>query len=96
MRYNENEPGNKAQGVQKAVSDYSETMKSFLADTGVRQELIERAMQLYQSGQEAELVRFLKLRRCNMVEDMHECQRKIDRIDYLIRQIKNNNHRKED
>ena len=78
------------------VSDYSETMKSFLADTGVRQELIERAMQLYQSGQEAELVRFLKLWRCNMVEDMHECQRKIDRIDYLIRQIKNNNHRKED
>ena len=29
-------------------------------------------MQLCQSGQEAELVRFLKLRRCNMVEDMHE------------------------
>lgn len=78
------------------VSDYSETMKSFLADTGVRQELIERAMQLYQSGQEAELVRFLKLQRCNMVEDMHECQRKIDRIDYLIRQTKNNHHRKED
>ena len=78
------------------VSDYSETLKSFLTDTGVRQELIERAMQLYQSGQEAELVRFLKLRRCDMVEDMHECQRKIDRIDYLIRQTKNNNHRKED
>jgi hypothetical protein len=70
-------------------------MKSFLADTGVRQELIERAMQLYQSGQEAELVRFLKLRRCDMVEDMHECQRKVDRIDYLIRQA-NNNRRKED
>ena len=77
------------------MSDYSETMKSFLADTGVRQELIERAMQLYQSGQEAELVRFLKLRRCDMVEEMHECQRKVDRIDYLIRQAKNN-HRKED
>lgn len=77
------------------VPDYSETMKSFLADTGVRQELIERAMQLYQSGQEAELVRFLKLRRCDMVEDMHECQRKVDRIDYLIRQA-NNNRRKED
>ena len=78
------------------VSDYAETMQSFLADIGVRQELIERAMQLYQSGQEAELVRFLKLQRCNMVEDMHECQRKIDRIDYLIRQTKNHNHRKED
>ena len=82
--------------MQRTVSDYSETLKSFLTDIGVRQELIERAMQLYQSGQEAELVRFLKLQRCNMVEDMHECQRKIDRIDYLIRQTKNNNHRKED
>ena len=78
------------------VSDYSETMKSFLADTGVRQELIERAMQLCRSGQEAELVKFLKLQRCEMVEDMHECQRKVDRIDFLIRQAKNNNRRKED
>ena len=82
--------------MQKTVSDYSETLKSFLTDTGVRQELIERAMQLCRAGQEAELVRFLKLQRCDMVEDMHECQRKIDRIDYLIRQTKNNNHRKED
>ena len=74
------------------MSDYSETLKSFLTDTGVRQELIERAMQLHRSGQEAELVRFLKLQRCEMVEDMHECQRKVDRIDYLIRQTKNNIH----
>ena len=78
------------------MSDYSGTLKSILIDTGVRQELIERAMQLCRSGQEAELLRFLKLQRCYMVEDMHECQRKIDRIDYLIRQTKNNNHRKED
>ncbi len=78
------------------MSDYSETMKSFLAETGVRQELIERAMRYYRSGQEAELVRFLKLRRCKMVEDMHACQRKVDRIDYLIREIKDHNHRKED
>ena len=77
------------------MSDYSGTLKSILIDTGVRQELIERAMQLCRSGQEAELLRFLKLQRCYMVEDMHECQRKIDRIDYLIRQT-NNNHRKED
>ena len=82
--------------MQKTMSDYSETLKSFLTDTGVRQELIERAMQLHRSGQEAELVRFLKLQRCEMVEDMHECQRKVDRIDYLIRQTKNNNCRKED
>ena len=77
------------------MSDYSGTLKSILIDTGIRQELIERAMQLCRSGQEAELLRFLKLQRCYMVEDMHECQRKIDRIDYLIRQT-NNNHRKED
>ncbi|MBR3016390.1 MAG: hypothetical protein IKH57_04830 [Clostridia bacterium] len=82
--------------MQKTMSDYSETLKSFLTDTGVRQELIERAMQLHRSGQEVELVRFLKLQRCDMVEDMHECQRKIDWIDYLIRQTKNNHCRKED
>ena len=81
--------------MYNTVSDYSETMKSFLADTTVRHELIEWAMQLYQTGQEAELVRFLKLQRCDMVEEMHECQRKVDRIDYLIRQTIKNNHRKE-
>ncbi len=81
--------------MQKTMSDYSETLRSFLCDTDVRQELTERAMQLYQSGQEAELVRFLKMRRCDMVEEMHECQRKVDQIDYLIRQAINN-HRKED
>lgn len=78
------------------MSEYLETLKICLSDTGVRQDLIEQAMQLYRSGQEDDLVRFLKMRRCNMVEDMHECQRKIDRIDFLIRQTKNNNHRKED
>ena len=78
------------------MSDYSETLKSSLADTGVQQELIERAVQLYRSGQEAELVRFLKLRRCDMVEDMHVLQRKVDRIDFLIRQTIRNIRLKED
>lgn len=80
--------------MQNTVSDYSETLKSFLTDTGVQQELIELAMQLCQSGQEAELIRFLKLRRCDMVEEMHEYQRKVDRIDYLIRQAKKITERK--
>jgi transcription initiation factor TFIIIB Brf1 subunit/transcription initiation factor TFIIB len=97
MCNNKNENKEKMnQGEQKTMSEYSETLKTCLSDTGVRQDLIEQAMQLYRSGQEDELVRFLKMQRCEMVEDMHKCQRKLDRIDFLIRQTKNNNHRKED
>ena len=70
------------------MTDYTETLKTGLVDVGMRQELVDRAMELCRTGQADDLVRFLKVQRCELVEKMHESQRKVDRLDYLIRQTK--------
>ena len=49
-------------------------------DTGI-------AEKLYESGQKDELIRFFKKCRCTLVDEMHESQRKVDRMDYLIRRV---------
>ncbi|MBQ9708486.1 MAG: hypothetical protein IJV66_04805 [Firmicutes bacterium] len=56
-----------------------------LSDIGCSTEQEKKAKMLYESGQKAELIRYLKCCRCNLVDEMHESQRKVDRIDYLIR-----------
>ena len=42
------------------------------------------ARKLYDLGQNAELIRYLKKCRCGLIDEMHESQRKVDRMDYLI------------
>jgi HD superfamily phosphohydrolase len=56
-----------------------------LSDIGCSTEQEKKAKMLYESGQKAELIRYLKCCRCSLVDEMHESQRKVDRIDYLIR-----------
>ncbi len=70
--------------------DYEEALKAGLEETGTDRETISRAVELYRSGRGKDLVRLLKAQRCGLVEEMHESQRRVDRIDYLIRQSKNN------
>ena len=71
------------------MSDYTHTLKACMEDAGMSQDAVTKAMELYQSDARDELVRFLRLQRCELVEEMHESQRKVDRMDYLIRQSKN-------
>ena len=71
------------------MSDYTHTLKACMEDAGMSQDAVTKAMELYQSDARDELVRFLRLQRCELVEEMHESQRKLDRMDYLIRQSKN-------
>ena len=70
--------------------DYAETLKSGLEETGTDHEIIRRAIELYRCGQNNDLIKLLKAQRCGLVEEMHESQRRVDRIDYLIRRSKNN------
>ena len=60
-------------------------MMECLSDIGCSDEQEKKAKMLYDSGQKAELIRYLKSCRCGLVDEMHESQRKVDRIDYLIR-----------
>ena len=41
---------------------------------------------LYEAGDMDGLVKYLRKCRCDLVEEMHDSQRKVDRMDYLIRQ----------
>ena len=56
-----------------------------LTDAGCGKRATEIAKKLYESGQKDELIRFFKICRCTLVDEMHESQRKVDRMDYLIR-----------
>ena len=56
-----------------------------LAAAGCGKQDAEIAEKLYQNGQTDELIRLFKKCRCRLVDEMHESQRKVDRMDYLIR-----------
>ncbi len=57
-----------------------------LSDNGCSREGTSRAKALYEAGDMDGLVKYLRKCRCALVEEMHDSQRKVDRMDYLIRQ----------
>lgn len=72
------------------MAEYTSTLKSCMEDAGIRQEAVAKAIELYQRDAHDELVRFLRLQRCELVAEMHESQRRVDRMDFLIRLTNNN------
>lgn len=61
------------------------TIMDSLTDIGCEDEQKLKANALYESGRIEELIRYLKKCRCGLMDEMHESQRKVDRMDYLIR-----------
>lgn len=68
------------------MSDYENDLTICLKDAGFSGEAISEAMRMCEAGQKEDLVRFLRVRRCDLIEELHESQKKIDRFDYMIRQ----------
>ena len=66
------------------------SMLDNLADAGCTKHDAEIAGELYKNGQADELIRFLKKCRCSLMDEMHESQRKVDRMDFLIRRAERN------
>ena len=56
-----------------------------LADAGCGGDAVQGAARLLETGRVDELVRYLRRCRCELVDAMHESQRRVDRIDRLIR-----------
>ncbi len=56
-----------------------------LSDAGCSTETAERIGTLYESGSYSEMLHQMKKQRCVLLEQMHESQRKVDRMDFLIR-----------
>ncbi len=56
-----------------------------LSDAGCSAEAAGRIGTLYEAGSYGEVLHQMKVQRCALVEQMHESQRKVDRMDFLIR-----------
>ena len=60
-------------------------MREYLLEIGCSAEEIEAAERLLAAGNYEDLTKHLKKCRCSLLDEMHKCGRKIDRIDLLIR-----------
>jgi hypothetical protein len=66
-----------------------------LSDAGCSVETVERIRTLCEAGNYDEMLHQMKVQRCVLIDEMHKSQRKVDRIDFLIRnQEKQRNQRK--
>ena len=57
-----------------------------MKDAGCTDEEIRKARRLHEAGDTDALLRHFRLCRCSRMEELHESQRRVDCLDYLIRQ----------
>ena len=56
-----------------------------LSDAGCSTDMAERIGALYEAGSFNEMLHQMKKQRCVLIDEMHESQRRVDRMDFLIR-----------
>lgn len=64
---------------------------SNLEDAGFNNEQIDEFMKFYKNKDLQRQILFLKCQRCTLLERLHEAQKRIDCLDYLIYILKNEN-----
>lgn len=60
-----------------------------MKDAGCDRKIIIRICRMYAEGQIQDAVKVLKWHRCHLMERLHECQSRVDCLDFLIRQMEN-------
>ena len=65
------------------------SMRECMADAGCSEATLRRAEHFYQNGSAEDLIRCLRSCRCDALEEIHEKQKQLDRLDRLIRETKN-------
>ena len=68
------------------MSDYERALTDCLTDAGFDGDTVSEAVRLYKNGSKEDLKRYLRSKRCDLIEQMHESQKIFDRFDYMIRQ----------
>ena len=63
-------------------------IRACMEDAGCPAETVGRAERLYRAGEVKELIRCLRSCRCDALEEIHEKQRQLDKLDRLIRETK--------
>ena len=64
-------------------------MRECMEDAGCSTAAISRAEKLCRSGNTEDLIRCLRACRCEALEQIHEKQKQLDRLDMLIRNTRN-------
>ena len=65
---------------------HEDTVRHNLLDAGCSDEAAAFVDQLYQAGRISDALHKMKIIRCDLMDELHRSQRKVDCIDYLIRQ----------
>ncbi len=68
------------------MNKQTESLLTGMTDAGCTTEEIGIAESLLETDSLSELTKFLKQCRCGLLEQMHESQKRVDLMDYLIRQ----------
>ena len=72
------------------MNEELEKILTNLSDADCGSEELQKAKQLYEAGDTEALIRYFRKCRCSRMDELHESQRKVDCLDYLIRQAKAN------
>ena len=64
-------------------------LKECMTDAGCSEASVQRAERLCQNGRTEDLLLFLRSCRCDVLEEIHEKQKRLDRLDKLIRETGN-------
>ena len=69
------------------MGDCGTALAVCLTEAGFDRDTLDEAVRIFESGNKNDLKQFLRSKRCDLIEQMHESQKRTDRVDYLIRQI---------
>ena len=64
------------------------TLTAILSEIGFSQDEISTAERLNNAGKCDDLQKYLRMCRCDLIDEMHNAKKKVDNLDYLIRQLK--------
>ena len=64
----------------------AETARQCMTDIGLSRENADYVTALLNAGRKDEAWKKLRVIRCEMMDELHNCQRKVDQLDWLIRE----------
>ncbi len=62
----------------------AEQLMQGLSDAGCSEKASELICTLFEKGSYKEMLHQMKMQRCELIDEMHKSQRRVDCIDYLI------------
>ena len=69
----------------------AENARQCLTEIGCRPERINPLAELVEAGRLKEAKQRLRCLRCDLMEELHACQRRVDQLDWLIRETERAN-----